>query len=206
MCSRKADEKREEILRTARKIIHQKGYHGTKMQDIADAVGMYKGSLYHHVDKKEDIILEIINDGLTNIIDGLEESCTASSTYEGKLKAAIRYHIRHTAHNTDTLAVLLENTKHLPPEHQAPIIEQQHRYENVFIDILEKGIEAGEFKPVDVKIVAFGILGMCNWVYRWYSADGRRTADEIADIYFQFAMSGLRRDERNDIKCSSASP
>lgn len=193
--SQKAEAKREEILQAALKIFHRKSYHGTSMQDIADAVGMYKGSLYHHIDNKEQVLLEIVRKELDEIIEGLEQTCAGASRFEDKLRSAIQHHIRHTVLHTDFLAVLLENTQHLSEEYRKPIVAQQHRYEKIFIDILENGIRSGDCHPVDVKVVAFGILGMCNWVYRWYSNEGPRTSDEIAVAFFQVLMSGLKRDK-----------
>lgn len=190
--SKKAEAKREEILQAATKLLREKGYHGTSMQDIADAVGLYKGSLYQHIDNKEDVVYEIIFEGLKATTDALEQTCATASTFDEKLRLAILHHIRHTALHTDTLAVLLENTKHLSKERQMPIIEQQHRYEKNFIDILEGGISAGEFRPVHVKVVAFAIMGMCNWVYRWYSSHGSLSSDQIAQIFYDLIIRGLR--------------
>lgn len=190
--SRKAEARREEILQAATRIIHQKGYHGTSMQDIADAVGLYKGSLYQHITNKEDLLFDIMFEGLKTTTDALEQVCANASSFEEKLRLAIDHHIRHTALHTDILAVLLENTKHLSEDRRLPIIEQQHRYEKNIIEILEGGIRAGEFRPVDVKAVAFAILGMCNWVYRWYSSSGRLSPEEIAEVFYDFVFRGLR--------------
>lgn len=193
--SKKAEARREEILQAATKILRQKGYHGTSMQDIADAVGLYKGSLYQHIENKEDVVYEIILDGVRGTTDELEEACAEATTFDEKLRLAILHHIRYTARNTDILAVLLENSKHLSPERQGPVTELQHRYEQNFVDILEGGVSAGEFRPVDAKVVAFAILGMCNWVYRWYSHGGRWSPDEIAQIFYDVVARGLRRAE-----------
>ncbi len=163
------------------------------MQDIADAVGLYKGSLYQHIDNKEDVVFEIIFEGLKATVDALEQTCAAASTFHEKLRQAINHNIRYTATHVDVLAVLLENTKHLSKERQAPIIGQQHRYEKIFIDILENGIRAGEFRPVNVKAAAFAIIGMCNWVYRWYSSGGSLSADEVAQIFYDLIDVGLRK-------------
>lgn len=190
--SKKAEARREEILRAATKILRDKGYHGTSMQDIADAVGMYKGSLYQHIDNKEDVAYEIILEGLKNTVDVLEQSCATASTFSEKLRLAVEHNIRYTALNRDVLAVMLENTKHLSKERREPIVEQQHRYEKNFIDILEGGIKAGEFRQVDTKVVAFAIIGMCNWVYRWYSSEGKLSADQLAQIHCDFILKALQ--------------
>jgi len=166
------------------------------VQDIADALGLHKGSLHQHIDNKEDVVYEIIIEALTTTTDVPEQTCAAASTFAEKLRLAIDHHIRFTAVNHDALAVTLENTKHLSEERRLPIIEQQHRYEKSFIDILEGGIRAGEFRPVDVKVVAFAIIGVCNWVYRWYSSEGRLSSDEIAQIHYDFVFSVLQPSAR----------
>ena len=193
--SQRAEAKRQEIIEAAKKILQEKGYHGTSMRDIAEAVGLVKASLYQHITSKEDMVCEIMLEGVREFAANLEQACTQSSTYTEKLRSAIHYHTRHTVLNTDVLAVLLENTKHLSEGQRAKVIDEQHRIEKIFTDILEGGIRAGEFRPVDVKVAAFAILGMCNWMYRWYSEKGSRSQEAIADIFYSLTIQGLRNSD-----------
>lgn len=183
--------RQDQILLAARKLFREKGYHGTSMQDIADAVGLQKGSLYLHITSKEDLLLDIVNRAHQDISEGLEAIYQLPLSPSEKLKQAIRHHTSFIARNREALWVLLEETRHLSPEKRKAVDTQLKRYTDIFASIIEEGMRIGQFRPLNLKIAAFSVLGMCNWLYRWYSRSGPLRPEEIADILSDIILVSL---------------
>lgn len=183
--------RQEQIFLAARRLFREKGYHGTTMQDIADAVRLQKGSLYLHIASKEDLLFHIVSAGVESTLRELEEINRLPLPPCEKLKEAVRHHIAFTASEKDTLGVLLEDARHLSPGRNKLIAGQLKRYEEIFESILEEGMRIGEFRPMDVKVVSFAFLGMCNWLYRWYSTSGRLAPGQISNIFVNLILGSL---------------
>ncbi|MDO8691307.1 MAG: hypothetical protein Q7R39_15075, partial [Dehalococcoidia bacterium] len=69
--------------------------------------------------------------------------------------------------------------------------KQQRRYEGLIERILEEGVLLGQFRPCDAKVITFALLGMGNWVYRWYSPKGKLVIAELARVFAEFALYGV---------------
>jgi AcrR family transcriptional regulator len=161
------------------------------MQDIGEVVGVPKGSLYQHIDSKEALLFQIIGGSLewtTSQVEKIGESQVAPLE---KLKMAIQHHINATVTRHDSVGVLLEDAKHLSGARRRNVVRLQERYEAVIQRILEDGITAGQFRPCNVKMVSFAILGMCNWIYRWYDSEGPLAEGEIINIFTDFVLRGI---------------
>lgn len=183
-----------ELRKVASRLFKEKGYHGTSMQDIADAVGLYKGSLYHHILSKEHLLFLVVSSALEQTAESLAAICKLDIPALEKLRRAISHHIRYSVAYQSDLAVLLEDTKHLSQSYHREIVAQQHRYEQYFGEILEEGMRCEVFRRINVRMATFTILGMCNWIYRWYSPSGPLSPDEISDFFFEFVYRALRQD------------
>jgi len=175
----------------ARRLFRQKGYRGTSMQDIADAVRLQKGSLYLHINSKEDLLFQIVNTATQELLAGLEALYQLPLSPYEKLKEAIRHHTVSIARDQDALSVMLEDTRHLGAEKRRLINGQFKRYTEVFASIIEQGMRTGEFRRLDVRVASFAILGMCNWLYRWYSRSGPLPAEDIAGVFTDIILVSL---------------
>jgi len=181
----------DQVVKAAAKLFREKGYHGTSMQDIGDAVGLQKGSLYPHVTSKDALLFQVINGALQTVMQQIVPIINSPSSPLEKLTEAIKDHIEGTIVYRDGIAVFLEASKYLSPARRRSALRQQRRYEALIQQIIEEGIEAGQFRPCDTKVVCYAILGMCNWVYRWYSPKGRLTKAELTQILTEFILSGI---------------
>jgi AcrR family transcriptional regulator len=188
--------RREEILVEAAKVFQEKGYRGTTVQDIAEAVGMLKGSLYYHFDNKEEIFYEIIHDPLNHFVSQMAEVVALDLSPAEKLRTALRYHLSaFDAHLPGVQVVLRENLDTMDGENWAAIRTLWKQHRRHWEAILNEGVEQGQFRPdLDVKIVTLGVLGMCNWMHRWYRWDGRLTTAAIADVWAQVILDGISID------------
>lgn len=183
--------KEERILEVAMKVFRERGYHAASMQEIADAVGMQKGSLYYYISGKQELLFMILEraiDTITARIDGIYHS---QLTPREKLWQAIVSHVEVVSQRMDMLTILLRERHALTRSQQAVIDDKSVNYEKLFQKILAEGVRSGDFRPMDPKIVSFGILGMCNWLYTWYDPEGRCSSRAIGEIFAGMIFDGV---------------
>ncbi|MCL6633833.1 MAG: TetR/AcrR family transcriptional regulator [Alicyclobacillus herbarius] len=189
-----ASNKQKEIALAAVKLFEQKGYHATSVQDIADEVGLQKGSLYHYIHSKEDLLLQIAHQAITDFNQRLEQVLNSEMSAREKLVQAIENHLTVSISNLQTTTVLLREAFSLgEPQHRV-IQDLTDRYLNLWTQILIDGKESGEFTVEEPKITALALLGACNWVYRWYRPEGALDAKEITKVFGDLFLHGLLAD------------
>jgi AcrR family transcriptional regulator len=184
-------DRRDQILKAAGRLFSQKGYHGTSMRDLAAALGLTQGSLYHHWAGKEELLFAIIDRISDEFLKAIEPIVQGTASPAEKLRAAARAHIRIIVENLETATVFLHEWKVLSPEYKERIRAKRDRYEGLFRQILAEGIAQGEFRSLEVKYAALLCLSALNWIYQWYSPRGELTAEEIADQYVDLFLRGL---------------
>ena len=187
----KAREK--EILAFAAKIFAEKGYDRATLQQIADAVGMKKGSLYYYISSKEDLLFQITDSMIDYWIKEQEKMLKAAISPEEKLRQAMKTHVNLLAGDFERLCVFLHEYKSLTPAWREKIIAKRNEYEDLFYQIIEEGIKTGAFRPLDVKVVTLAIMGMGNWLYQWYSPAGRLSIGQINQVFYDLVMQGLKK-------------
>ena len=183
--------KEERILEVAMKVFRERGYHAASMQEIADAVGMQKGSLYYYISGKQELLFLILERAIDTITAKVEEIWASDLPPKEKLRQSVTSHVEVLSQRLDMLTILLRERHALTQSQQEAIDLKRVSYEKLFQKILTEGVRTGEFRDLDVKIVSYGILGMCNWLYQWYSPDGRLSARDIADIFSRLLFGGL---------------
>lgn len=189
--TRESPLRRDDILQAAAQIFRQKGYNAASMQDIADAVGLQKPSLYHHVNSKQEILLALLDHALDLLIADMNDVLASTEPSDKKLHAAMRAYIRRLAAEADLAAVLLLEYRSLQPKLRAQHIQRRDRVESAWRDIIVEGTEAGLFRQVDPAVAGFALLGVQNWMITWFQSNGRMTADQLADAFFDLFLRGL---------------
>lgn len=184
---------REEIFEAAAKIFSEKGYHATSMQDIATAVHLKKGSLYHHVSSKQEILLELLERALKLLISRLEGVLEEGLPPEETLQKAMTVYLRILTENRALSSVLLFEHRSLKPTLQTKHISQRDRFEELWRRIIQAGTASGDFQPVDADQVVRGLLGALNWTVTWYRPEGALSSDEIVDHYIDLFLTGLKK-------------
>jgi AcrR family transcriptional regulator len=183
--------KQIEIVTAAIQLFQQKGYHATSMQDIADAVGLQKGSLYHYITSKDDLLVDIIHDAIAQYNARLAEVRSMDLPVRRKLELAVRYHLQGIAEKLGMLTIFLRESYALEPEKAKVLDEESARYNRMFEELFQEGIDSGEVRGLDPKLATRTVLGACNWFYRWYRPDGARSIDELADFFVDVLFNGI---------------
>jgi AcrR family transcriptional regulator len=183
---------REGIIEAAARIFSEKGYHATSMQDIAEAVNLQKASLYHHFTSKQEILAEILDEALDIINNRLELVLSQPMSADEKLRQAMITYFQTIAENQNLSAVLLLELRSLDPELKTRQASRREKFEKLWKDLIIEGRQQGVFSNVDPSLTGRAILGVMNWTITWYRSDGPRSAGEIADLFADLLLNGIR--------------
>jgi AcrR family transcriptional regulator len=183
----------EQVYTAALRLFREKGYHATSMQDIAEAVGLYKGSLYHYIGSKDDLLARVFERALGSLLAELEQIASDTSLEPAvQLREMIRAHVSAVASNLDALTVYFHEWRELAGESLSTVRAQRERYASLVTEIVGRGVRLGAFQVPDVRIATLGVLGMCNWLCQWYQPNGRLGPSEIADHFANLVLDGLK--------------
>jgi TetR/AcrR family transcriptional regulator, cholesterol catabolism regulator len=180
-----------QVRAAALRLFRDKGYHATSMRDIAAEVGINKGSLYSYIRSKEDLLIPFFERAMGLLLAEIEAiSADESLTATERLKRAIKAHILNVTENLDILTVYLSEWRQLRADSLSTVRQQRERYAALFLAIVEDGVNRGEFRAIDPRISALGMIGMCNYLFRWYRPDGRLRPEQIADELTDMLLHG----------------
>ena len=195
---------REAINNAAIRLFGAKGYNGTTMRDIAQEVGILAGSLYAHIDSKENLLAEIVQAGIEPYLEILQSLEGVKLTPTEKLRAAIVTHMKVVAANPERTFVVFHEWRFLKEPYRTKVVKMRRRYGEGFTQIVADGVACGEFSSdLVVRVSVFGILGALNWVPEWYSPDGPSSADAIGNQLADSLIGGLKA-PRSRSKTSAA--
>ena len=182
--------RRSELTREAAKLFAQKGYHGTSIGDIAEALGVQKGSLYSHIASKEDLLWETLQEGAAAFhaaLDGIPDDLPPVD----KIRAALRGHLRVVAEQLDVATVFVQEWRYLEGARRDEFVAERRRYEERIRELLREGRDLGDLRSdLDDAAAALLFLSAANWAYTWLTP-GRDT-DELADRFFALLVDGMR--------------
>ena len=182
--------RRAELTRTAARLFAEKGYHGTSIGDLADAMGVQKASVYHHIESKADLLWNVASDGATAFhaaLDDIDERLPAVE----KLRFALRAHLRVVSEQLDIATVFVREWRYLQGERRDAFVAERQRYEERVRSLFREGVEQSELRTdLDVNAAGLVFLSAANWAYTWLQP-GRDT-DELADRFFALLVDGMR--------------
>jgi len=173
----------EAILRAAASVFHRRGFHSATMAEIAAEVNLTAGSLYHHFPSKEDLLVAVLDAGLTEITRDVRAVAETELPPPQKLREIVHVHLRSELDNVHIAgAVIFEGRALLDvPGVRDQYIRQRDELEQLYRGVVEAGIASKDFSAVDVGIFIKTLFGALNWVSVWYRPAGRLSRDEIAD-------------------------
>jgi AcrR family transcriptional regulator len=186
--------KRErEIIDAAAEIFHRKGYADTSVQDVADAVGILKGSLYYYIKSKEDLLFRVLEEVHEDAHGIIEEVAAMDAPPLERLAAYFRAHVEYNTRNLTKVAVTYHDFGLLSGERRETIVNERHVYERFVVGLIKEAQDAGDVRPeVDARLAAYSALGMANWVYTWYKPSGKTSPEELAELISEMIVGGLR--------------
>ena len=184
---------RDAIIDAAMHLFGKQGYTGTSMRDIASAVGVLPGSLYAHIDSKEALLVQIVDDGINRFLAAVRPHVGSSKTPIEKLRAMIVAHVRIVAENPERSLVVFHQWRFLSDDNLEAAIQKRRDYEQTFITVLEEGIARGLFRAdLSLRIAVLSILGALNWTPEWLSPTGKLVPDAVGDLIADTLLCGVR--------------
>jgi AcrR family transcriptional regulator len=184
-------DRKEQIYSTARSLFRERGYPATTVRDIAREMNMQAGSLYAHIESKEDVLWEIVNRAADQFLAGAEPIATSGLRPTEKLRELVRAHVGMVATNLAEATIFLHEWKFLGEERRRNIAERRNRYESLYRHVVEEGIASGEFAPTDPKMATLLVLSAVNWMPQWYNPSGPLSPAEVADSFSELVLRGL---------------
>jgi TetR/AcrR family transcriptional regulator, cholesterol catabolism regulator len=188
-----ADERRQQIITTAAQLFDQAGYVNTTMDDIAQAVGLAKPTLYHYFQSKDEILHWIHEEFIDLLIVRHEKRLGASLRPEQLLLEVMADVLELMETHHGHVRVFFEHFRELPPDAQEAIHRKRDHYEAMVRDLFTEGIKTGVFRETDPKLATLATFGMCNWAYQWYHSSGESRSREIAYQFWSYLMDGVGR-------------
>jgi TetR/AcrR family transcriptional regulator, cholesterol catabolism regulator len=182
---------RVDILKSAAKAFRKLGYHGATVEQIAAALQMKKGNLYYYYKNKEEILFachQYSLDGLLRLLDEVQASELRPDEKLRRLVSAFVHLILDELHGT----ALFLDLEALSPAHLKAVIVRRDRFDHGVRQVLEEGMAGGVFARNDPKLLTFALMGAVNWIPRWFNPEGPATSQQIADLFADFFINGLR--------------
>ncbi|SEB13955.1 DNA-binding transcriptional regulator, AcrR family [Thalassobacillus cyri] len=185
-------ELRETILRTSLELFEQKGFHGVTVNQIVAASNTSKGGFYHHFQSKDELLFVIHDTFITYV---LKEAKAANEIHRSpikKIQSIIKAFVKVFDLYKPHISVFYQESNYLKPEYEEQIKRKRDAFKQMVFQVIEEGQETGDFrKELPMEITGMAILGMVNWIYKWYSRDGKYTIDEIADVYVDIILHAV---------------
>jgi len=182
------------IVRAATSLFGERTYPATSMRDIASAVGVLSGSLYAHIDSKEELLLEIVDSGVRDFLDAVTAAASSSGSAADRLRAMVHAHIDVVTRDPQRTVVVFHQWRYLSEGAQAAVRQRRRDYQELFADVVAAGVDDGTFAPgLDVRTAVLAILGSLNWTPEWLSSSGPRSVGEVARDLADAMLNGVLR-------------
>jgi AcrR family transcriptional regulator len=183
----------KEILDRAASLFAERGYTGTSLQDVAEALGMSRTALYYYMSSKEAMLGRLVEN-----LSARDAKALAGILERGDGDPAQQLHemaceiARNAASNPEQTRILTENRHHLPPGQAATDRVAERSILRSIEAVIAAGIQVGEFRPVSPRPAALSIIGMCLWTAWWVSAPDTRNIEAVAQQVADQALLSVR--------------
>jgi AcrR family transcriptional regulator len=183
---------RADVVAAAGRLFAQRGYHGTSMRDLGRELGLLGSSLYAHVDSKQDLLVEVVEDGARLFQESARSALAVPGSALDRLRALVTGHVDVVLSHRDVVRTYLNEARMLDDDHRARVIAARDSYEQSFREVIAHGIGDGSFRAdVDPKMSSIFILSVLNALERWYRPDGELDRDALAGRMARFVEAGL---------------
>ena len=182
-----------EVYRAAAQIILRKGYDATSINDIANELGMTKAGLYHYINGKKELLFDIMNFGLDELEKEVVTPAQSIIDPAARLRFIIASHARLVTRGDGAITILVDEITALTPAQNRKITHRKRAHFDRLRAVLNKLKSEGMLNDVDTTVATFSLLGMINWLSRWFKQDGALTEEQIAEEIVKIALNGLLR-------------
>jgi AcrR family transcriptional regulator len=183
---------RNQILRSALKLFYQNGYHATTMQDIANEVGVLKGSLYYHISTKEELLLDLLTTSIEDVLKAVAKASDEGGTALERLRRLVRAELMTMAEHQREIAVWQTERRRMQPLLR-DIDVKARATDDLLRNVLLDGANAGEWPADNLDTAYQAIRGMIVWFTSWYRPDGKLGIERVAARFSDYAEAIVLR-------------
>lgn len=183
---------RADVVQAAGRLFAARGYHGTSMRDLGRELGLQGSSLYSHIRSKEDLLVDVVQRAADLFESSAERATAHAGDERATLRALIAGHVDVLLDHVDEARTFLNEARSLDDPHRERVLAARDSYEQVFRDVLVRGVSSGAFRSdLDPVVTGILLLSILNSVDRWYRPDGRLDRDQLVDAILDFALTGV---------------
>lgn len=180
---------RDTLVLVAAALFARRGYRATTLDHVAAELGVKKGSLYHYIDSKDDLLLDIYRSIFDRVYNTVAPLAALDLPPDERLRRMVHAHLSVVIDEHDMLAVAFREEAELPLEAQRHIRRRKRQHESLFETVLEEGQREGLIRPGSARLMVLALLGMCNWLYQWYQPE-RQSPEVVAAEFTTLLESG----------------
>jgi len=202
--TKKGRSKVDEICRNAAEVFSSKGYINATLADVAHAVRMSKGGIFHYFSTKEELLFLILCRYMDRTLVALRAKLTSNASPQEKIRGFVYHHIGHYRDNFNESRLILHEHENLPRNYFEIIKSKEKEYTGILVEAIEELLGTDHESQRRAKIAAYSLIGMCNWPYIWYDPSGpvgpEELAEEICGIFlgeFVKTPSGKEKSKRS---------
>jgi AcrR family transcriptional regulator len=188
--SRKRAAIEEELLRVAADKFGKQGYQATTLDEIAAAAGISRAAFYLYFPNKEELLRRMYSQVISTAQAAIERVVVEELPVPEKLRRIIRHQVRYMATNIPLSQVFFSEIFSLRPELGQWVRRANRAFGAVIENVVKEGVQKGELRPLHPKRFTYALMGMCNWMHRWYRPDGEWTPDTVAEEFIRLLESG----------------
>lgn len=183
---------RADVVAAAGRLFAQRGYHGTSMRDLGKELGLLGSSLYSHVESKQDLLVEVVEEGAALFEASADQALANGGSPPNRMRALISGHVDVVLDNLDVARTFLNEARMLDPVQRQRVLSARDHYEGAFRAVIREGIADGSFRSdLDAKTASIFILSVLNAIERWYRPGGELDRSALVAQLDHFVGSAL---------------
>lgn len=161
-------------------MFSKQGYHAATLRKLAGEIGIKAGSLYNHINNKQELLYSLLNEIMQDLLRGFEEKVAGIDDPKRRLEIFIDNHVEfHTSRSEEVFIGNME-LRNLEPEYYRALVKLRDRYQRKLTEILTDGASTGQFAIDDMKTTVFAIFGMLNGISVWFNPRGSQSSSQIS--------------------------
>lgn len=172
-------------------LIHEHGFEAMSLRQLATRVGLQPGSLYNHIETKQDLLFGLIHNHMVTLLASIDEALDGIEDPTERLKSFIAFHLTYHIERKREVFIGSSELRSLEPKNRKKIVALRRSYEDRLCDILDRGAAKKLFKIDDTRVSAYAVLAMLTGICTWYDPKGRTSRQQLIDIHTRLVLQGV---------------
>ena len=172
-------------------LVHEHGFEAMSLRQLAARVGLQPGSLYNHIETKQDLLFDLIHNHMVELLASIDEELEGIRDPLERLKAFIAFHLTYHIQRKREVFIGTSELRSLEPKNRRQIVALRKNYEERLYEILEQGVGKKLFRIEDIRVSTYAILAMLTGICTWYDAKGRVDRKTLIDIHTRLVLQGV---------------